>query len=127
MSEVTISQLASATGVSVERLLQQLGDAGVSKGGADDVITDQEKQALLDFLRQSHGKKAAPKPAKAGGRPLSLNKRKTTTLQQPSSGRPTGGRPSAARTAKTVSVEVRPSRKKIRPQPDEDQAAQERW
>jgi len=34
MSEVTVSQLASDVGIPVDRLLKQLGDAGVAKSKA---------------------------------------------------------------------------------------------
>ena len=56
MSEVTVSQLASDVGTTVDRLLKQLNDAGVAKQGSGDVITEQEKVTLLNHLRRSHGK-----------------------------------------------------------------------
>ena len=70
MSEVTVSQLASDVGTSVDRLLKQLSDAGISKQNAEDVITEQEKVDLLNHLRRSHGKQeAAGRWGKAQGRP----------------------------------------------------------
>ena len=59
MSQVTVSQLASDVGTSVDRLLKQLSDAGIAKQNAEDVITEQEKVDLLNHLRRSHGKKEA--------------------------------------------------------------------
>ena len=61
MAEVTVKQLADTVGTPVEKLLEQLKDAGVDKSAAEDTIADSEKSALLTFLRQSQGveKKAA--------------------------------------------------------------------
>ncbi|HHI75810.1 MAG TPA: translation initiation factor IF-2 [Gammaproteobacteria bacterium] len=108
MSEVTVNQLASDVGISVDRLLKQLNDAGVPKQSADDVITEQEKIALLKHLRRSHGKaddkKAAGEPAKK----VALKRRTKTELKVPAS----GGRATRATRApaKTVAVEVRRKR-----------------
>ena len=98
MSDVTVKQFADVVGLPVERLLSQLGDAGLSITKADDVINDQEKMQLLSYLRKSHGKQE----------PLSVSepkkitlKRKTHTELRTSS--PRGG-------SKTVAVEVRKKR-----------------
>ncbi len=117
MSEVTVSQLASDVGTSVDRLLKQLSDAGISKQNAEDVITEQEKVDLLNHLRRSHGKQEA-----AGGgakRKVALKRKTTTELHQPASGRTTARTP-AARAGKTVAVEVRRKRAVVKPKaPDE--------
>jgi translation initiation factor IF-2 len=112
MSEVTVSQLATDVGTSVERLLKQLGDAGIAKQNAEDVITEQEKMDLLNHLRRSHGKKEAATGAAA--RKIALKRKTTTELHQPASGRTTARTP-AARAGKTVAVEVRRKRTVIRP------------
>ncbi|MCW9057614.1 MAG: translation initiation factor IF-2 [Gammaproteobacteria bacterium] len=98
MSDVTVKQFADVVGLPVERLLSQLGDAGLSITKADDIINDQEKMQLLTFLRKSHGKQealSASEPKK-----ITL-KRKTHTELRSSS--PRGG-------SKTVAVEVRKKR-----------------
>ena len=61
MADVTVKQLADTVGTPVEKLLQQLKDAGVEKSAAEDTISAGEKAQLLTFLRQSQGveKKAA--------------------------------------------------------------------
>ena len=94
MAEVTVSELAKSVGASVERLLSQMKDAGLSQTSADQAVTDEEKKTLLTFLKTSHGEtdEAAPKK-------ITL-KRKTTTTLKTGSG--------AAR--KTVNVEVRKKR-----------------
>ena len=111
MSEVTVSQLASDVGIPVDRLLKQLGDAGIDKAAADDVITEQEKVDLLNHLRKAHGKKEAGEAE--GPRKITLKRKTTTELRQPvgTATRGPGGRASRAPTvSKTVSVEVRRKR-----------------
>ena len=51
MAEVTVKQLAEVVGTPVERLLEQLTEAGVGKSSADDAVSDDEKMKLLDYLR----------------------------------------------------------------------------
>ncbi len=117
MSEVTVNQLASDVGIPVDRLLRQLSDAGIAKSSAEDVITEQEKMDLLNHLRRSHGKKEAA--GAASGRKIALKRKTTTELRQPASGRATARAP-AARTSKTVSVEVRRKRAVVKPKADEE-------
>ncbi|WP_456374066.1 translation initiation factor IF-2 [Thiolapillus sp.] len=108
MSDITVSQLAAAVGVPVDRLLQQLAQAGLEKKDGDDVVTAEEKIELLNYLRRSHGKsEPVTKPAKTGK--VTLKRKTTTELKQPASARRS---PSAraTRSAKTVNVEVRRKR-----------------
>ena len=108
MAEVTVQQFAGVVGISVERLQQQLAEAGLSTKTAADMISDEEKSQLLSFLRKSHGKQeATPEPAK-----ITLKRKTVTELKvQPDRGRarprPGGGPGIKPATAKTVSVEVR--------------------
>ena len=70
MSDVTVRQLAEVVGIPLERLISQLGDAGLDKYEADDILNDAEKLQFLSFLRQSHGKtlEEASKPKREIGR-----------------------------------------------------------
>ena len=113
MTEVTVKQFAAAVGVPTDRLLVQLGEAGLSVGDENSTITDSEKTQLLDFLRQSHGKRGSL--STAGGASKVTLKRKTQTELRATvpAGRGPLGRGAAARTrpeTKTVSVEVRKKR-----------------
>jgi len=56
MADVTVSQFAEVLKVSVERLLTQLEEAGISTLGVDDTINDEQKLELLTHLRKSHGR-----------------------------------------------------------------------
>ncbi len=113
MSEVTVSQLASDVGTSVDRLLKQLSDAGIAKQSAEDVITEQEKMDLLNHLRRSHGKKEAA--GSTSTRKVALKRKTTTELRQPSTGRVTARSPASRGASKTVAVEVRRKRTVVKP------------
>ncbi len=101
MSEVTVKQFAETIGVPVERLLDQLKDAGVSALGADDVIGDDDKVKLLDYLRDKHGTEKSAAKEDSGPKKITLKRRTTSELK-------VGG--SSASKGKTVTVEVRKKR-----------------
>ncbi len=96
MSKVTVRQLAEVVGTPVERLLEQMKEAGIEAQGADYPISDKDKLRLLEHLRKAHGK------AGEAGKPRKITlKRKAVTELKVKSGT---GRP------KTVAVEVRKKR-----------------
>jgi translation initiation factor IF-2 len=99
MSDVTVRQLAEVVGIPLERLLTQLGDAGLEKSDADDVLSDTEKLRFLSFLRQSHGK--AGQGEMAEPKRVTLQRRTVSELKQ-------GKIPGKG--VKTISVEVRKKR-----------------
>ncbi len=112
MSEVTVKQFAEVVGVPTDRLLAQLGEAGLEIQDENATITETQKTQLLDFLRESHGRRgpiigAAPKK-------ITLKRKSHTELHTSvPAARPPGGR-GAVRGAKpetkTVTVEVRKKR-----------------
>jgi len=74
-------------------LLEQLQKAGVAKRQADDLLSEQDKTRLLDYLRRAHG------PAEAKTK-ITLTRKETTEIrQQDSHGK-----------SHTVQVEVRKKR-----------------
>ncbi|OZG71703.1 translation initiation factor IF-2 [Hahella sp. CCB-MM4] len=75
MAEVTVEQLAQDVGAPVERLLKQIEDAGLNQRSEKDLVTDDEKQRLLAFLKESHGESSA-EPKK-----ITLKRKTTTTLK----------------------------------------------
>ena len=105
MAEVTVKQLASVVGTSVERLLEQIKDAGLSIDSPDALITDKDKLTLLAHLRGLHGK-AGEKTVEPKPRKISL-KRKQVSEVKVGSG-----------SGKTVAVEVRRKRTITRPVAD---------
>ena len=54
MTQVTVKQLADEVKTPVERLLQQMREAGLPHTAAEENVTDSEKQSLLTHLRSSH-------------------------------------------------------------------------
>ncbi|MEJ2397584.1 MAG: translation initiation factor IF-2 N-terminal domain-containing protein, partial [Gammaproteobacteria bacterium] len=55
MAEVTVKQFAEVVGISIDRLLEQLREAGVEINDADAKISDDEKMELLGHLRRKQG------------------------------------------------------------------------
>lgn len=97
MADVTVGEFAKAIGVTAERLLAQIKEAGLPHTRAEDPISNDDKNTLLQFLRRSHG---ATEAADAAPKKITL-KRKTVETLKTSSGQGRG---------KTVSVEVRKKR-----------------
>lgn len=58
MTQVTVKELAKAVNTPVERLLQQMHEAGLAHTSADQKVSDTEKQTLLTFLEKGAGSKA---------------------------------------------------------------------
>lgn len=81
MSTITIKAFAQQIGIESERVVKQLGDAGVAGKTVDDSLTDEEKRQLLDFLRG--GAATAPVEAPVAGRgKISLKKKTNSEIQQ---------------------------------------------
>jgi translation initiation factor IF-2 len=55
MADVTIAQFADVLKVSVDRLIAQLDQAGISVSSPEDMISEEAKLELLTHLRRSHG------------------------------------------------------------------------
>ena len=117
MADVTVAQFAEVVGISVERLLAQLKEAGVEVAGADASISDAEKMKLLNFLRNKHSSDSANDARAAAPRKVTLSRKSVSELRQ-SAGQ---GR------AKSVVVEVRKKRTYVKREElqEEDLAAAE--
>ncbi len=103
MSDVTIKQLAKVLGTPVDKLLTQLGEAGMKFSDPDQVISSTEKVKLLGFLRRTHGKKEeTPVEASSSPRQITLKRRTVSEITV------VPGQRGAS--AKTVNVEVRQKR-----------------
>ncbi|MDH5572541.1 MAG: translation initiation factor IF-2, partial [Gammaproteobacteria bacterium] len=96
MADVTVKQFAEVVGISVDRLLMQLKEAGVAINDASATINDSEKVELLSFLRNKH---TADETAEGKTpRKITLNRKTTSELRQ------------SGNKAKSVTVEVRKKR-----------------
>ena len=58
--QTTIRKLAALVNTPVEKLLEQLSEAGMPFSDPDQVVTSAEKLKLLGFLKRSHGKADKP-------------------------------------------------------------------
>ena len=101
MADVTVTQFAQVLRVPVERLLSQLGEAGIDITGADDTISDDAKLELLTHLRRTHGRKDA---SASTPRKITLKRKSQSEIRLP------GGQGRS----RTVSVEVRRKRTYIK-------------
>lgn len=106
MTQVTVKELAQEVAAPVERLLQQMREAGLPHTDAGQVVTDSEKQALLTHLKSSH-KAKVEEPRK-----ITLQRKTTSTLRVAGS--------------KSISVEVRKKKVFVQRSPEEIQAEQKR-
>lgn len=89
MAEVTVKELAQVTETPVERLLQQMQEAGLPHKSAEQTVSDEEKQRLLAHLSSESGDSKEP-------RKITLTRKTVSTLKVPGS--------------KPVNVEVRKKR-----------------
>src|SRR5882672_5488222 len=94
MAQTSVAQFAGELKVQPAQLLEQLRAAGVHKRVAEDVLSEQDKTKLLDYLRRSHGS-AEPKNK------ITLTRKQTSEIikKSDSSGK-----------ARTIQVEVKKKR-----------------
>ena len=115
MAEVTVKQLADVVGTPVERLLEQIKDAGLAADNADARISDEDKMQLLSYLRGQHGKRKSSitTSEKSAGK-ITLKRRSVSELK-------VRGSSSASGRGKTVAIEVRKKRSLGRQSQPQDQ------
>jgi translation initiation factor IF-2 len=93
MGQMKVDQFAKELGLQPSLLLEQLRAAGVNKDEAEDMLSEQDKTQLLDYLRRVHG-------AKEQKNKITLTRRETSEIKKSDS---TGK-------ARTIQVEVRKKR-----------------
>lgn len=98
MSDIKVKDLAGTVGITPERLVEQLNEAGIKVSKAEDLITEAQKQDLLQFLQQRHGRNDS---ADASPKKITLKRKSVSEIKLGGSSR-TG--------SKSVSVEVRKKR-----------------
>jgi len=77
--QTTIRKLAELVNTPVEKLLEQLAEAGMTFSGPDQVVTSIEKVKLLGFLKRSHGK-ADTAEASEAPKKITLNRSRKEEL-----------------------------------------------
>ncbi|OHV11237.1 translation initiation factor IF-2 [Kushneria phosphatilytica] len=94
MAELTVKEFAGKVGRDVNRLLEQMSEAGLPHKAENDAVSEEDKQRLLDHLTRSHG----------GGEGRGARNRITLTRKTRSRIRSGDGR------NKTIEVQVRKKR-----------------
>ena len=72
--QTTIRKLAALVNTPVEKLLEQLSEAGMKFSDPDQVVTSAEKLKLLGFLKRAHGKSDAPAEEAEAPKKITLNR-----------------------------------------------------
>jgi len=102
MAQMNVAQFATELKMPATALLEQLAKAGVLKQASGDLLTEQDKTRLLDYLRKAHGETALK--AK-----ITLTRKQTSEIKSAdSSGK-----------ARTIQVEVRRKRVFVKRDPAE--------
>ncbi|WP_428771331.1 translation initiation factor IF-2 [Vibrio sp.] len=110
MTQLTVKALSEEIGTPVDRLIEQLADAGMAKASGD-VVSDDEKQKLLTHLKKEHG------DTSGDAEPTRLTlQRKTRSTLSVNAG---GGK------SKNVQVEVRKKRTYVKRSTIDDEAKRE--
>lgn len=102
MTDKSIKELALSVGRPVEKLLEQVREAGLPQRTANDIITTEQQDTLVNHLKKIHGQES-------GAGKITL-KRKTTSTAKVAS---TSGK------AKTINVEVRKKHTFTKPNPEQ--------
>ena len=100
MADVTVKQLAQIVGIQVERLLNQLQEAGLPITDEHQTVNEEQKRTLLSHLKGSGESDARQAPERI-------------TLRRKSVSQVTQGHD--AHSGKTVSIEVRTKRTYVKP------------
>src|SRR5207247_296812 len=94
MAQTSVAEFAGELKVPPSQLLEQLRAAGVHKQVAEDVLSEQDKTRLLEYLRKSHGS-SEPKNK------ITLTRKQTSEIIKKSD---------ASGKARTIQVEVKKKR-----------------
>ncbi len=107
MAVTTVAQFAAELNRPAATLLEQLQSAGVPKATSEDVLTEADKERLLDHLRTAHGN--------AGGdrKKITLTRKSTSEIKQAD----------ASGKARTIQVEVKKKRVFVKRDETPDEAA----
>ena len=56
MKDISVEELAKIVGTPEDKILSQMKEAGLNQASASDLVTDQDKKVLLDFLKGQQSK-----------------------------------------------------------------------
>src|SRR5438477_13034346 len=109
MAQTSVAQFAGELKVPPSQLLEQLRAAGVHKQVAEDVLSEQDKTKLLEYLRKAHGS-SEPKNK------ITLTRKQTSEIIKKSD---------ASGKAGTIQVEVKEKRVFVRRDAEPDAGAED--
>ncbi|MFG6448303.1 translation initiation factor IF-2 [Roseateles sp. BYS180W] len=107
MAVTTVAQFAAELNRPASTLLEQLHAAGVKKASAEDTLNENDKERLLDYLRQAHGTSSAER------KKITLTRKTTSEIKQAD----------ASGKARTIQVEVKKKRVFVKREDGVDEAA----
>ena len=93
MADVTVKQLADSVGTPVDRLLTHMKEAGLNHEKEEELVSEDQKKTLLEFLTSLHRSKPD------GDNKITLKRKSLGTLKS-----------GQGRTGRNVTVEVRRKR-----------------
>ena len=100
MPEVTVKQFAQEVGATTDRVLKQIKEAGLPQRAEDEGVSDEQREAILAFLRRRHGtdgavsritlKRTSHSTLKIGqgrmGRTVTVQRKRRRTYVRPADG-----------------------------------------
>ncbi|MBK6972762.1 MAG: translation initiation factor IF-2 [Sterolibacteriaceae bacterium] len=107
MAQMNVTQFASELKMPATALLEQLQKAGVEKSEASDLLSEQDKTRLLEYLRRAHGETQTKTK-------ITLTRKETSEIKRSDS----TGKP------RTIQVEVRKKRVLVKRDPNEAATAE---
>ena len=114
MAEVSVREFSESVGTPIDRLLAQLSEAGLPHAAEADLLSDQDKEKLLSYLRRVHGRD--DDGGRSPRKKITLKRRQVSEISiapSPREARGAGGRLAARK--RTVKVDVLRSRTYVRP------------
>ena len=108
MGKSNVEEFATELGLPVDLLLKQLKSSGVDKSSASDELKEEDKSALLAYLRSEHGASLRPKSK------ITLTRKQNTQIRKTDS----EGK------SRTIQVEVRKKRTIVKPDQSKDKSSE---
>lgn len=93
MAQMSVADFAAELKMPIQALLEQFGKAGVANKGPSDLVSEQDKARLLEYLRKAHGDSLAKSK-------ITLTRKQTSEIKSAD----------ASGKARTIQVEVRKKR-----------------
>ena len=104
MTDKTIAELALSVGMPVEKLLEQIRDAGIPKSQASEIISTKEQDVLVSYLKDKYF-------TNENSNFITLKRKVSSTTAKVAK--------TSQSKAKTINVEVRKKHTFVKPDPEQ--------